>query len=238
MLRDQVLAVGRDRVDVLQHLEALEVIVVVKPHAVADDLEQVHDPERVVALVRAQLAVVGVIDRDQRIDAGALGGIELVLLQFPSIRRQGAEIVAHHADRGLLEVDQLDARHGLEDVLGRLDHALEPGMAVQGDAHLDGLAQERPQPIEIAAQEEHERRHLERLRAAGLLDRRQGRLGELHVTARAPRHHLPGLAARELVHGVFGEAAGGGDVAGAHLHDAAAMTRAAQHLIGRRRAYP
>ena len=80
VLRNQVLAVGRDRVDVLQHLEALEVIVAVKPHAGADDLEQVHDPERVVAFMRAQLAMVGVIDRDQRIDAGALGGIELVLL--------------------------------------------------------------------------------------------------------------------------------------------------------------
>ena len=87
----------------------------------------VHDPERVVAFVRAQLAMVGVIDRDQRIDAGALGGIELVLLQLPSIRRQRAEIIAHHADRRLLEVDQLDAWHGMEDVLGGLDHALEPG---------------------------------------------------------------------------------------------------------------
>ena len=40
VLRNQVLAVGRDRVDVLQHLEALEVIVAVKPHAGADDLEE------------------------------------------------------------------------------------------------------------------------------------------------------------------------------------------------------
>jgi hypothetical protein len=163
VLGDQVLAVGRDRVDVLQHLEALEVIVAVKPHARADDLEQVHDPERIVALMCAQLAMVGVIDRDQRIDAGALGGIELVLLQFPSIRRQRTEIVAHHADRGLLEVDQFDARHGMEDVLGGLDHALEPGMAVQGDAHRNRFAQKRPEPVEIAAQEEHERSHLERL---------------------------------------------------------------------------
>ncbi len=90
-----------DRVDVLQHLEPLEVIVVVDAHAVADDLQQVHDPERIVALVRAQLAMVGVIDRDQRVDAGLLGGVELVSLQLAPIGRQRAEIVAHHADRGL-----------------------------------------------------------------------------------------------------------------------------------------
>jgi len=74
VLRDQVLAVGRDRLYVLQHLEPLEAIVVVKPHAVADDFQHIHDAERIVALVRAQLAVVGMVDRDQRVDAGALGG--------------------------------------------------------------------------------------------------------------------------------------------------------------------
>ena len=182
--------------------------------------------------MRAELAVVGVVDCDQRIDAGALGGIELVLLQFPSIRRQRAEIIAHHADRRLLEVDQLNTRHGLQDVLGGFDHALQSGMSMQGDAHLHGLAQKRPEPVEIAAQKEHERGHLEGLRAAGLLDRGQGRLGELYVTARAPRHHLSRLAARKLVHGVLGESARCGDVSGTHLYDAAAMARTAQHLIG------
>jgi hypothetical protein len=44
--------------------------------------------------VRTQLAVVGVVDRDQRVDAGALGGVELVFLQLASIGRQRAEIVA------------------------------------------------------------------------------------------------------------------------------------------------
>ena len=42
-----------------------------------------------------------------------------------------------------------------------------------------------------------------------LLDRRQRHLGELHVAGRAPRQHLPGLALRELVERVLGEAAGG-----------------------------
>src|SRR5712692_10089974 len=229
---DLIAAVGDDRVNVLQHLEPLEPVVVVNAHAGADDLEHVHDPERIVALVRTELAVVGMVDRDQRVDPGALGRVELVLLQLAPVGRQGAEIVAHHADRGLLEVDELHARHRPQDILGGLDHALDAGMAVEREAHRNARFQERPQAVEVLAQEQHERSHLERLRPARLLDRRQGGLGELGVAARAPRHHLAGLAARELVHGALGHAARGRDVAGAHLHDPAAMARPAQHLVG------
>ncbi len=190
VLRDQIAAVVGDRVGVLQDLEPLEVIVPRKAHADADDLQEVHDTERVVALVRAELAVVGVIERDQRVDAGGFRGIELVLLQLAAIGGERTEIVAHHADGGLVQVDQLDARHRLQNVLGCLDRALDAGVAVQGDAHRHLRAQMRLQPIEMLAQEQHEGRHLERLRAAGLFHRRQGRLGELHVAARAPRHDL------------------------------------------------
>ena len=87
MLRDEILAVGGDRVDVLHQLEPLEAIIVMQPHARADDLQHIHDPERIVALVRAQLAVIGMIDRDPRVDAGALGGVELVFLQLASLGR-------------------------------------------------------------------------------------------------------------------------------------------------------
>ena len=48
-------------------------------------------------------------------------------------------------------------------------------------------------------------------------------------------HHdttWPDLLLRELVHGGLREAARGLDVAGAHLHHAAAMARPAHHLIG------
>src|SRR6516164_609149 len=84
----------------------------------------------------------------------------------------------------------------------------------------------------MAAQEQHERRHLEGPRAADLLDSRQRRLGELHMAARAPRDHLPGFAVRKLVHGALRLAPGCLDVAGAHLHDAAAVGGAAHHRIG------
>jgi hypothetical protein len=64
------------------------------------------------------------------------------------------------------------------------------------------------------------------------LDGRQRRLGELHLARRTPGQHLSGLAVSELVQRTFGDATGSGDIAGAHLHDAAAMGRAAHHLIG------
>jgi hypothetical protein len=46
-------------------------------HAGADDLQRIDDLERTVAFLRAHFSVVGVIDRDQRIDAG--GSMEDVL---------------------------------------------------------------------------------------------------------------------------------------------------------------
>ena len=49
--------------------------------------------------------------------------------------------------------DELHARHRLQDVLGRFDHALDAGMAVERHAHLDAPLEERPEPIEVDAQE-------------------------------------------------------------------------------------
>ena len=76
-----------DLVDVLQHLEPLERIGVIEPHAGTDELQDIHDAERIVALMRAKLAVVGVIDRDERIDPRGLGRIELAFLQLAPIGR-------------------------------------------------------------------------------------------------------------------------------------------------------
>ena len=42
----------------------------------------------------------------------------------------------------------------------------------------------------------------------------------------------PVLLCGELVERALGDAAGRGDIAGAHLHDAAAMRRPAHHLVG------
>ena len=57
-------------------------IVAPQPHAGADDLQHIHDLERPVALVRAQLAMVGMVDRDQRVDAGVARGFELLAMQL------------------------------------------------------------------------------------------------------------------------------------------------------------
>ena len=232
MPADEVAAVRRDRINVLQHLEPLEMVFVVEPHAFAHDLQNVHDPKRIIALVRAQLAVVGVVHGDQRVYLRLLGGVKLVLLQLAAIRRQRAEIVAHQPDRRLAEIDQLDPGDRAQDVFGRLDHTPDARVSMQGHTHLDSLPQVRSQAIELPTQEQHEWGHLEGTRTPGLLNGRQSGLGKLHVTARAPGDHLARLAARELVHGALGKAAGSGDVAAAHLHDAAAMGRAAHDLVG------
>ena len=121
------------------------------------------------------------IDRDQRIDAGGFGRRKLRLLQLAAIFRQHAQIVALQPDRRLLQVDDLDAGHGAQNILGGFDDAMNAGMAMQRDPHRHAFAQQRPQPVEFLAQEQRERRHLERLCTARLLQCRQRRLGELHL---------------------------------------------------------
>jgi hypothetical protein len=131
-----------------------------------------------------------------------------------------------------VQIDDFNTGDRAQNVLGRFDDSMDARMAVQCDPHRHGLTQQRPQSVEILADEQREWRHFERPRTARLFDRRQCRLGELHLTRRTPRQHLPALAARKLVERAFGDTAGCRDVAGAHLHDAAAMRRSAHHLIG------
>jgi hypothetical protein len=104
-------------------------------------------------------------------------------------------------------------------------------MAMERDPHRHARAQQRPQPVELRAQEQDERRHLERLGAARALDRRQGELGELHEAARAPGQHLSALALGELVHRAFAEAARCFDITGPRLHHAAAVRGASHDVI-------
>ena len=40
-----------------------------QPHAGPDDFQKIYDAERPIALVRAQFAMIGMIDRDQCVDA-------------------------------------------------------------------------------------------------------------------------------------------------------------------------
>src|SRR5262249_3768650 len=144
--------------------------------------------ERPVAFVGAQLTMIGVVDGGERIDAGSARRLQLVALQLTLVGRKNAEVHALQPDRRLVEVDEFEPGYCAEDGLGGFNYAGDARMFVQGDADRDALAQQRPQGIEPALEEQHERRHLERPRAALALDSRQSRLRELHVAARTPGH--------------------------------------------------
>ncbi len=85
MLGDQIAAFRNDEVRVLQDFQLLEAIVLREAHALPDDLQQVDDLERPVALVRAQRAMVGVVDRDQRIDISVPRRFQLPQLQLAAV---------------------------------------------------------------------------------------------------------------------------------------------------------
>src|SRR5712672_544736 len=60
VMGEKVAGFRQDQVDVLQFLEPLELIVLAQSHALADELEHIDDTERKIALMRAQLAMIGV----------------------------------------------------------------------------------------------------------------------------------------------------------------------------------
>src|SRR5262245_63981841 len=102
MLRDKVAAFGDDLIGISQDLELFETVILVQPHALADDFKDVDDTERPVALVRAQLAMIGMIDRDEGVDARVARGMKLVELQLAFEGGKHAEVDALQADRRLL----------------------------------------------------------------------------------------------------------------------------------------
>jgi hypothetical protein len=93
-------------------------IVPVQSHAFADEFENVDDAERPVALVRAELAMLGMVDRHQRVNAGIARRLKFPELQLALIRRKDAEAETLQADRRLFQVNKLDTWDRLQDFDG------------------------------------------------------------------------------------------------------------------------
>jgi len=134
MLSNQVLAFGNNEVRILHELQLFEAVVLLKSHALTDQLQEIDDAKRPVAFVRTEFAMVGVVDRDQGVDAGATCRLELVALELAFITWEDAEVDALQADRRLLQVDELHAGNGMQDFGGRFHHTGHAWMLVQGDA--------------------------------------------------------------------------------------------------------
>jgi len=94
VLHNKVAAFGDDLVGILHDLELFEAVVLVQPNTLADDFEDVDDAERPVALVRAQLAMIGMIDRDESVDACVARGLKFIELQLALEGGKHAEIDA------------------------------------------------------------------------------------------------------------------------------------------------
>ena len=94
VLRDKVAAFGDDLIGILHDLELFEAVVLVQSHTLAYDFEDVDDAERPVALVRAQLAMIGMIDRDESVDACVARGLKFIELQLALEGGKHAEIDA------------------------------------------------------------------------------------------------------------------------------------------------
>src|ERR1700684_87001 len=121
--------------------------------------------------MRAEFAMFGMIDGHERVDAGVAGGFKFVPRQLALEFRQHTEIDALQAEGGLFQIDDRDAGNGAEDFRRRFHHPSDAGMTMQSDAHRNSPVQMRRELSEPLPEETHERRHLERARAALTFER-------------------------------------------------------------------
>src|SRR5215207_7289641 len=137
MLRDQVAAFEHDLVSILYNLELLVTILLMEPHTLADHFEHVNYMEWPVAFVSAQFAMIGMIDRNQCIDARVARRLEFVKLQLAFERGKHADIDALQADCRLLQVDEFNAGDCPQDFSSGFHDACYAGMSVQRDPHFN-----------------------------------------------------------------------------------------------------
>jgi len=119
MRRGKVGAVSDDRIDILLQLEPLVAVRMDNPMLAPTISSNIEHLERPVALVRTQLAMIGVIHATSASTPVVARRLELVELQLALVGGQRAQVVAHQADGGLAEVDELDPGHGAQQLLGR-----------------------------------------------------------------------------------------------------------------------
>ena len=137
VLCDQVATVSDDLVGVLHDLELLVAIVPMQPHAFADHFKDIDDAEWPVALVRAQFAMIGMIYRNQCINACIARRLEFHKLQFALELWEYANIHALQPHRRLVQIDKFDTGDHLQDFSGGFHDAGHAGMFVQRDPHFD-----------------------------------------------------------------------------------------------------
>src|SRR5215510_7051711 len=97
--------------------------------------------------------MIGVIDRDQRIDTGGLRRLEFVELQLALVGREHTEIDTLQANGWLLQLNEHNARNGLQDVGRGLNDAGHARMFVQRQAQVDTPTQMRPELVKPRSQE-------------------------------------------------------------------------------------
>ena len=92
----------------------------VQPHTLADDFENIDDPKWPIAFMRAQFAMIGMIDSDQRVHVRIRRRLKFVPLQLALERRKNPDIDTLQADRRLPQIDEFDAGDRMQEYPRRL----------------------------------------------------------------------------------------------------------------------
>ncbi len=184
-------AVCDDLVSVLHHLQFFVAVVSMQPHAFADHFKDVYDPEGPVSLMRAQFAVIGVINRYKRIHPCIARRFKFHAMQFAPELWQGTDIHTLQSHRWLMEIHQFDTGDHLQDFSGGFHHSVNAWVPVQRNSHVNPVPHLRLELRQPVTEKAHERMHLEWPRTTLSLGRRQNRFRVLDVAHWAPGDHLP-----------------------------------------------
>ena len=123
VLCDQVATVGDDLVGILHDFDLLVAIVPMQPHAFADHFKDIYDAERPIALVRAQFAMIGMINRNQRINTRIARHLKFSQLQFALEFWKYTNIHALQTHCRLIQIDDFNTGDHLQDFSGGFHNA-------------------------------------------------------------------------------------------------------------------
>jgi len=106
-----------------------------QPHTFANHFKDIYDAEWPVALVRAQFAMIGMMYRNQCINACIARCLKFQKLQFALKLWEYANIHALQPYRRLVQIDKFDTGDHRQDFGGGFHDVGHAGMFVQRDPH-------------------------------------------------------------------------------------------------------
>ena len=121
-------------INILQHFQSLKKVRPLDANSLTDQFQEIHDFERPLAFMTADILVAGMIKARQDIDRGVRRRFELLFMQILAKFRQSGERVTHISCPRLFQIDEFELWNGGKDGAHRIGDAGRARVFVQRDA--------------------------------------------------------------------------------------------------------